>query len=75
MATVQLPAARRNKEGSLPGPSVEKEAVWVSASPAQDGTEPEAPEVAECFQLDFEDFLYMGTRNDIHGQRKEGVCS
>lgn len=26
-ATVQLPAARSNKEGSLPSPSVEEEAV------------------------------------------------
>lgn len=34
---VQLPAAGRNKEGSMPSPSVEKETDWVSI-PTQDGT-------------------------------------
>lgn len=74
-ATVQLPAARRNKEGSMPSPSVEKEAVWESASPHKTGRSQSAAGGGEYFQFDFEEILYMGTRNGIYSERKEGVCS
>ena len=77
---VQLPAAGRNKQGSVRGAGVEKEAVSASThwrrdrAAAQEG-EREKERERDRFHFDFQGFLYMGTRHDIYSQREEGVRS
>lgn len=76
-ARVQLPAARRNREGSLclVRDCVEKEEVRIPGREDKSKPKPRQTD-GEAFQLDFSfDFLYMGTSNDIVDGRKEGVCS